>query len=60
MHTVIGFDIALVLTKNSQKPGYLTVFDMAARASDVTKGAQLYYSETIIEKVLNRRRLGHR
>ncbi|MGB8424141.1 MAG: GAF domain-containing protein, partial [Desulfobacterales bacterium] len=53
MHTVIAFDIALVLLKNRQKPECLTVFDMAAHGpTDVTKGAQLDYSETVVEKVL--------
>jgi class 3 adenylate cyclase/GAF domain-containing protein len=54
MHTVIDFDLALVLMKNRQKPGYLTVFDMTAHGpADVKKGAQLYYRETAIEKVLD-------
>jgi len=53
IHTVVPFDIAIVMTKDENMPGYLTVSDlMATGPTSISKGD--YYSPkgSIIEKVL--------
>ncbi len=53
MHAVIPFDMALLLTKNGQKPGNLAVFDMLSHgATNITKGSWLNCTDTVFEKVL--------
>ncbi|MDY6791008.1 MAG: GAF domain-containing protein [Thermodesulfobacteriota bacterium] len=53
IHTVVPFDIAVVMTKDENMPGYLTVSDlMASGPTGISKGD--YYSPkgSVIEKVL--------
>lgn len=53
IHTVVRFDIAVVMTKDENMPGYLTVSDlMATGPTSISKGD--YYSPkgSVIEKVL--------
>jgi GAF domain-containing protein len=53
MHAVIPFDMALLMTKNDQRPNRLTVFDMLSYCpTDITKGSWLDCSNTVFEKVL--------
>ena len=53
IHTVVPFDIAVVMTQDENMPGYLTVSDlMATGPTSISKGD--YYSPkgSVIEKVL--------
>jgi len=53
IHTVVHFDIAVVMTQDENMPGYLTVSDlMATGPTSISKGD--YYSPkgSVIEKVL--------
>ncbi len=53
IHTVVAFDIAVVMTQDENMPGYLTVSDlMATGPTSISKGD--YYSPkgSVIEKVL--------
>ncbi len=53
IHTVVSFDIAVVMTQDENMPGYLTVSDlMATGPTSISKGD--YYSPkgSVIEKVL--------
>ena len=51
--SVVPFEIALVLTRDSLRLDMLTVFDLMARGpSNLTKGSQYPYKDTIIAKML--------
>ncbi len=53
IHSVVSFDIAVVMTRDENRPGCLKIYDILTKGpSNISKGYNYSYKGTVFEKVM--------